>query len=44
MIALWDLLGKSFLLGFPLVLFLFYAVFTVSVPFGQDVELDCIGS
>ena len=33
MIALWGLQGKSCLLGFPLVLFLFYAVLIVRVPF-----------
>ena len=47
-----HLLGKSCPLGFPLVLFLFYAVSIVCVDLsgalimclGQDVEFDCIGS
>ena len=38
-----HLLGKSCPLGFPLVLFLFHAVFTVWY-LGKDVELDCIAS
>ena len=44
-----HLLGKSCRLGFPLVLFLFYATFIVYVPFpfwclGEDAKLDCIAS